>query len=353
MSETFAGWNVYILILNWNGWQDTIECLESVFKSNYPAYRVIVCDNHSEDNSIEYIREWAEGRRTLEISANNQLKHLVFPTVPKPVSYKILEEPEIEKIFPDDDGTRLIIIKNRQNYGFAGGNNVGLRYALARNDFDYIWLLNNDTVIAPDALRNLVEHITGNSNIGICGSTLLFYHEPNLIQGLGGAIYYRWLGYARKIGANQRFPAPAFEKNAESKMDYVVGASMFVPKRFLTDIGLLNEDYFLYYEELDWAIRARKRYTLGYAPKSIVFHKEGASIGSNRALNRRSLTGDFYLVRNKIFFTRKFYPFCLPTVYGVILAAILVRIKNRMWRNALVMLKVLVAPEKNQLKVES
>jgi GT2 family glycosyltransferase len=352
MSVNLIRRKVYIVILNWNGWHDTIECLESVFKSIYPAFRVIVCDNHSEDNSIEYIREWAEGRLTLDVTERNQLKHLLLPPVPKPIRYLMRDESEINgSNDSNDDGTRLMIIKNRDNYGFAGGNNVGLRYALARNDFDYIWLLNNDTVVAPDALSHLVERMTGAQNIGICGSTLRFYHNPDLIQALGGANYHQWLGVATKIGAGQRSPVAIDQKTAESKMDYVVGASMFVTKPFLTDIGILNEDYFLYYEELDWAIRAKGRYTLGYAAKSIVFHKEGASIGSNRTLKQRSLTGDYYLIRNKIFFTQKFYPYALPTVYGVILVAIMNRIKDRMWQNAWVMFKVLLAPWRSYAKV--
>lgn len=353
MSVNSINRKVYILTLNWNGRWDTIECLESVFKSNYPDFRMIVCDNHSEDNSVDTIRQWAEGSLILDVPEENQLKHLLLPPVPKPIHYKILEELEINgNANLDDDDARLIIIKNRDNYGFAGGNNVGLRYVLARNDFDYIWLLNNDTVIAPDALSHLVERMSAGINtsvginttqeIGICGSTLLFYHNPNLIQALGGAIYDHWLGVTRQIAAGQSFPSAIDEKTVELKINYVIGASMFISKHFLLDVGILCEDYFLYFEELDWALRAKDRYSLGYASKSIVFHKEGASIGSNRILKQRSLNGDYYLIKNKIMFTRKFFPLALPTVYMGILLVILKRIKNRMWKNAWLIFKILV-----------
>ena len=344
MSANVTAPQVYILILNWNGWRDTVECLESVFKIHYPAFRVIVCDNQSEDNSIGFLRMWAEGNFNLKISEANQLKDYLLPPVPKPIPYMICDDAEIDtNPAGDNGGARFIIIRNRCNYGFAGGNNIGLRYILARNDFDYVWLLNNDTVVAPDALTHLVERMAESQDTGICGSTLLFYHNPKLIQALGGAKYHHWLGFTRQVAAGQIFPAAIAKETVESKINYIIGASMFVSKRFLLDTGLMCEDYFLYFEELDWAVRAKGRYSLGYAPKSVVFHKEGASIGCNRILKQRSLYGDYYLIINKIRFTRKFFPYALPTIYLGILAVLCKRMKDRMWKHVWLIIQMLIS----------
>lgn len=355
--------SVYVLLINWNGWADTIECLESVFRSRYKGFRVIVCDNLSEDNSIEHIKAWAENRLDLVPKRNNDIFHKSFPPVVKPLSYVEYSQEEAEAGGRDNDkDAGLIIIKNHKNLGFAGGNNVGLRYALSRNDFDYIWLLNNDTVIEPDALESLIARMKEMPDAGMCGSTLLYYDNPIRIQALGGGYYSRWLGLPWHLGrlkryTNQNQPHPhlnplpegeesffspplqregqggdgvkvAFEtevKRVERWMNYVVGASMLVSKQFLRDIGLMSEDYFLYFEETDWAIRAEGRYSLAYAPDSIVYHKVGRSIGTSSNPKKKSLLCDYYNIRNRLFFTRRYYPLALPTIYFVLLFTLMSR----------------------------
>jgi len=193
---------VYIVIINWNGWKDTIECLESVFRNDYSNYQVVVCDNGSLDGSMEHITAWAAGGLDVYLPKNDQLRDLSFPPVSKPIRYVQYDRKEAEsggKPWADD--IRLILIQTSANLGFAGGNNVGFRYALARDDFAYIWLLNNDTVIRPDALIKLVMKIKEKPKIGMCGSTLLYYHDPELIQAAGGGHYNKWLGTTRHLAA--------------------------------------------------------------------------------------------------------------------------------------------------------
>lgn len=279
---------VYIVILNWNGWKDTIECLESVFKTDYPNYQVIVVDNGSTDDSIERINYWAKGKPKLEI------------------------------------------IETKKNLGFAAGNNVALRYVLERNDFEYVWLINNDIVAHPDALKNMVGRMQEDKKIGICGCVILDYYEPSKISALGG-FYDKWLGQA-------------YCKKIESKMDYVPGASMLVSKEFLNDIGLMCEDYFLFFEEIDWAVRARNRYSLAIALNAIVYHKGSASVKrkeseTNKKQKRYSLLYDHYTTRNRLLFTGKFHPYLLPFVYLSILGYLLDRIAYREWDNVRTMVK--------------
>lgn len=335
--------SAYVLLINWNGWADTIECLESVFRNRYKDFRVVVCDNLSEDNSIEYIKAWAENRMDLVPQKNNDLFHKSFPPVIKPIPYVEYSQEEAEAGGSDNENdARLIIIKNRKNLGFAGGNNVGLRYALRRDDFDYIWLLNNDTVVEPAALESLIARMRERPGAGMCGSTLLYYDKPTRIQALGGGYYSRWIGLPWHMGRLKKATDAIDVKKVEAWMNYVVGASMLVSKQFLRDIGLMCEDYFLYFEETDWATRAEGRYSLAYAPDSIVYHKVGRSIGTSSDPRSKSLTCDYYNIRNRLFFTRRFYPYALPGIYLALFFTLLARIVLGKWDRVRMILRLMV-----------
>ena len=297
---------VYVVLVNWNGWADTVECLESVFRLRYPRYRVLVCDNGSADDSLGRIAAWAEGRLAVPSDAS-ALRRLSSPPVAKPVPYAVLQRGEAERGPRTSDAVRLELIATGANLGFAGGNNVALRCALARDDFEYAWLLNNDTVVEPDALDHLVARMAQSPPAGLCGSTLLDYEPPHPVQALGGGTYNRWLGTARQIRSE-----PSGAERVESRMAYVVGASMLVSKAFLREVGLMSEDYFLFFEELDWAARARGRYRLGFAPGSVVYHKAGRSTGwSARRYNPAAET---FLYRSQLRYTQAHMPLFLPLV---------------------------------------
>lgn len=307
---------VYVLLLNWNGWQDSLECLESVFRNSYPNCRVILCDNGSSDDSLCLIKQWAAGELCAYAAPSNALRALSAPPVEKPIAYCEYARADAESGGKQNEhGAKLILIQTGENLGFAGGNNVGLRYALARDDFDYVWLLNSDAVAAPDALLCLVERALQDPQIGLCGSTILYYHNPSLIQTLGGGRYNKWLGATAHIAEHQEIERFSFEhrQRLAKSMDYVMGASMLVSKAFLKTIGLMNETNFLYFEELDWATRAKGRFKLGYAEQSVIYHKSGRSVGN--APKEWSATSVFYSTRSRINFARKFYPQFLPLVY--------------------------------------
>ena len=178
---------VYIILVNWNGWRDTLECLESVFRNNYHSFRVVVCDNDSQDGSLGYIKAWADNKLDSFVPPASKLSYLSWPPVAKPVAYAEYSREEAERGGDFDDDTPLTLIRNGGNLGFAGGNNVGLRYALARGDFEYVWLLNNDTVVDPGALTRLVERMEQQPSVGMCGSTIRLYHDPGKDTSAWGA----------------------------------------------------------------------------------------------------------------------------------------------------------------------
>lgn len=294
-----------IVVLNWNGWQDTVECLESLFHLHSSDFRVIVCDNGSRDGSLEKIQAWAGGH-VLAHCANPALAHLVTPPCQKPVPFRALDRAEAETAKPGNN-ERLVLIQNGANLGFAGGNNVGLRYALRDPPCQYLWLLNNDTVVEPDALSAVLDYLQSAPGIGLCGTLQRSYYDPAEVQVFGGRFLQCWTGRTYK---NSALDARAANR---PPFDYVEGSSMIATRDFVETVGLLEESYFLYFEELDWAMRARGKLALGYAPQSVIYHKEGASIGSHADRTRRSLLSEQYLSQSRVRFMRRFLPWALPT----------------------------------------
>jgi hypothetical protein len=303
---------VYIIILNWNGWRDTIECLESIFRLDYPEFRVVVCDNNSKDGSIEYIRAWADGRLDAYVPVLHPLRELSFPSVLKPLDVVEYERNKAEIGGDEDEAARLILIRTGANQGFAAGNNVGLRYVLAKGEFDYVWLVNNDTVVKPDSLSWMVRRMKESPNAGMCGALLPFYDMPHNIWAAGGGTLNSWLGKTDIIDYGKFVSEVSSREDIEARIDYLAGASMLVSADFLRVVGLMSEEYFLYFEELDWYIRCKRRYSLVYADKAIVYHKVGNSTDTWNAVNSKT-TEKFYL-RSQLRFMVKFFPYVLPLV---------------------------------------
>jgi len=333
---------VYIILLNWNSWRDTVECLESVLRSDYPDFQVIVCDNDSSDGSLERIREWADGGIPAPPSGNDLPASLTVPPVPKPVPFVEYGRCEAEAGGDRRAADRpLVLIRTGANLGFAGGCNVGLRYAMARDDFGYAWLLNNDTVAEPAALAAMVARMAETPGAGVCGSKLLYYDRPDTVQTLGGYRFNRWLAMPRPLGQQRHSSEAVDAEAAELETGYVAGASMLVSREFLRRIGLMDERYFLFFEEMDWAVRSRGRFSLVFAPRSIVYHKEGASTGTNSGGGGNSPLSEYYFNRNRVRFSRRHYPLMLPTVILGILISLLNRIRRGQPENARMIAKAL------------
>lgn len=319
---------VYIIILVYNNWQDTIECLESVLKLKNIDYKIIVVDNNSPDNSLEYIKKWAEGG--IKASCNSEdikLKNLIYPLEKKPIKYRVFSKDRTITNIKE----KLIFIQSNENRGYAAGNNIGMRCALQDKNCEFVWILNNDVIVEPNSLKGMVRTMKEDKSLGMCGSKTYYYYSANKIQCKGGFGYNKWFACPCKIKEpfNKKF------------LKYINGASILLRRDFIETIGLLSEEYFLYFEEIDWAIRGKKIYKLGYCENSIIYHKEGGTI-NKESKKEKSLLSDFYSIKNRIVVTKKFYKYCLPTVYLGIIIAIINRIKRKQYKRIYLFIKLMI-----------
>jgi GT2 family glycosyltransferase len=235
---------VYCIVLNWNGWQDTIKCLASLDSQDYPALHVIVVDNYSTNDSVAHI------------SAE-------FPDVP--------------------------LIQSSENGGFAKGNNIGIRHAVLAGA-DFVWLLNNDTVAPPDTASKLVSKALSSQRIAAVGSVLYWLKDPSKVQAWGGGSIDLWSGY------NTHFVRPTHMGAGT----FLTGASILLRTEALLQIGLLDESFFLYSEDTDLSIRLQRAgWMLAVAEDTAVLHKGNASSSIDR------LRSDKYSTESGIRLLRK------------------------------------------------
>lgn len=300
-----------VVVLNFNSWKHTIECLESVLRLNTAQKCIVLCDNNSSDDSVHRIRDWANSAAGFEGPENREFEHYFSKEAD---SFRFIECSAKSEAALVHDENVIYFITNPENRGFAAGNNEAIRFSLKNLKVDYIWLLNNDTIVPPDALNNLLAAAERNPDVGMVGSRLVHYYHPNLNQELGGATYNKYFGVLKPVGADTAVNEIIDERTIQSKLDYVSAASALISCSLLSSIGLLAEEYFLYFEELDLAKRSEKKYRLAFASSATVYHKHGGSIGSSTNVRERSLISEYFGFRARILFTRKFYPYLLPLV---------------------------------------
>lgn len=244
---------VSIIILNWNGWEDTLECLRSLEKIDYPNFETILIDNASSSKPPKIADQ--------------------FPRL------------NIEQIF------------NRNNIGFAGGNNEGVTRVMLQKKAEYLLLLNNDTTVEPDFLTKLVEAAQKNEKAGILGPKIYFYNEPKKIWSAGGKISH-FFTKGELIGYKEEDEGQYDEKKP---VDYISGTCLLIRSEVVREIGLISEDYFLYYEDNDWCLRAKKAgFESIYVPESKIYHKQ------SKATVEFSFPYIYYHSRNSLLFSFRF-----------------------------------------------
>lgn len=287
---------VAIILLNWNSWKDTVECLESLYQINYQDYYVIVVDNASSDGSLEKIREYCRGKIKVESSFFKYNPHN------KPVKLTEYTKEESEKInislHDNSQNKELILIKNHENYGFAQGNNIGIKYALNSLKTDYILFLNNDTVVDINFLGELIKVSENHPDIGFVGPKTYYYNFNNrhdVINFAGGSLNM-FKGRSRSIGVNE---VDECQHEEIKIVDYVEGSCSLAKKEVLEEIGLFDPKYFAYWEEVDLCIRGYKAgYKSMYVPEAKIWHKVSSSVHNPLKI--------YYYTRNNFWFMEKY-----------------------------------------------
>lgn len=244
---------IAIVVLTWNGCELTLACLHSLAALDLPV-QLIVVDNGSTDSTVDAVRAQ-------------------FPAV--------------------------TVLETGENLGYAGGNNMGIRHALAQRA-DYIGILNNDVTAAPDFLMPLVEVFQKNPKAGIVTPLIAEAINPQCVWALGASV-------DRRTGTVQRLHAgedtAAAQKLSPFEVDVAPGAAMLVKKEIFKQIGLLDENFYLYYEEADWCLRAKQAgHQILAVPSSVVWHRVSATLGHISPLI------DYYMLRNQLRFIAHHWP---------------------------------------------
>lgn len=293
-----------IIILNYNGWRDTVECITSLLKSSYSNFQIIIVDNFSPNDSELRIKEYLQGAKENGNEESNSSPRAL------PYLYYDLNNPDFrrdllseDKVIPATDGKKprvsypIIFIQTGKNLGFAGGNNVALRFLLESrkegilSERGKVFLLNPDTVVEDKTLNQLSQE---NEDFFISGCAIKFYDNKDNLQFLGAYKNLGPFGLLREI-----------KDNSVNEIGYIYGGALLTNLKTIERVGQLPEEYFLYWEETDWCYRAK---SLGVKfkilPEAVVYDKVGTSIG-------RGYLANFYFIRNGLYFYKKYLPYYL------------------------------------------
>ena len=244
---------VFVVVLNWRRSTDTIDCVQSLLGTAYQRVEIVIVDNASGDGSV--------ARLTAAFS-------------------------------------KIPVIENSENLGYAGGNNIGIRYAL-EHGADYVLLLNNDTIVDRNVVQDLVAAAESDGGVGIVGPKIYDYHEPETIWFAGAMIDWS-TGESPHIGLGER-DRGQYEGRVE--VDRLTGCAMMVRREVFERVGVLDPSFFLYYEDVDFCLRARSAgYQIVCARNAKVWHKVSSSTKANRA----SALHRYYHTRNRLMLLRKY-----------------------------------------------
>ncbi len=279
---------VAIIILNWSRWHDTLRCLESVYQSTYVNFCVVLVDNGSSDGSVEKVKQWAGGELAIDSEFNK------YSTDNKPVRMAIVSNKEAaagKDLQQQAAGAQLSVILNEKNQGFARGNNIGIRYAAKIMDVRYIMLLNNDTIVLPDCIEELVRTAEHETRAGSYQPKMLAMDASGTIDTVGISMRNAEM-FAIAIGHGLQ-DGEEFSRGMDI-FGVCAGAALY-RKDMLDRIGLFDEDFFAYYEDVDLAFRARlKGWSAAYVPTAVVYHGHSATLGKEAPLKTRLLERNRY-----------------------------------------------------------
>ena len=339
-----------IVIVNYGNAALALEAARSALGAATlgPESKVVIVDNGSRDTSLDIFEAALRYDQWPQLEQSHRLKNICLKPIaairPAIISAQktIGIEPKFVTEYGDPEAANLVLIKNDHNGGFAAGNNVGLIW-LRAFAITHFLLLNPDAVLEESALFGFVACLK-DRRVGLAGATLLSFAPPWPVQAYGGARLHPITLLGRNIGAGveeQHDPKRliAAHKQARRHIDYPIGAAMAFRRDWLDHVGLMDERFFLYYEEADWVARGANRYHPAWAEGAICYHHHGASIGSRLKHQRRSALADYHMIRSRALYAMKWRPWLLPILWGLGLIQSLRRIMRGQWAQAKAILR--------------
>lgn len=282
-----------VVVVTYNSGPVILGCLESLMAARDTVdLHIVVVDNGSTDDTLDVIQTWAAGTRAPDLPS------LPFDLTPCPKPVQVTNgTPETTGDGADPDG--LVLLATGVNAGFAGGVNRGVAHLSARYPAERIWILNPDGIAAPGCVHAFATHDPG--PFSLMGGRVNYLETPDVIQIDGGVINRR-TGITNNVhqGANHTTtpdPDPA-------TFDFITGASMVASPAFVAQAGPMAEDYFLYYEEVDWALQ-RGDMALAYCPGALIYHWAGSAIGSPKPGQVASPFSFYFKHRGRMMFVRR------------------------------------------------
>ncbi len=300
-----------IVVVTYDGADVIAGCLESLMaaRASWPGrLRVVVVDNASGDETVAVIRGWAAGQQAVPLPGN-----LPFAVAPVPRPLRLAEgSPDL---LPDP-AADVVLLHSGANRGFAGGVNVGLAHLARDPAVGHFWVLNPDTMVPADAVAALAGFLAPAPAYGLLGGRVIYLEHPDRIQ-IEGGLLNRWTG----ITSNYNFGLPVSSPRPRAEdLDFIMGANLVASRAFYEATGPMREDYFLYYEEVDWAMR-RGDLPLAYCPGFDVYHWGGTAIGSPVIGRLKASPFSLYFKhRARLRFQRRFHPWALPVAWAFSLA---------------------------------
>jgi N-acetylglucosaminyl-diphospho-decaprenol L-rhamnosyltransferase len=282
---------VVVAIVSTNEAHNIVGCLRSLAASTHARFRIIICENGGDTGF----------QRTAQSLAELDVLRRVARQGGESTIVSVQASAEFAFV---SGGQRVTVLHAPRNLGYAGGVNACIP-AAGGTGWGAVWVLNPDTFPAPEALAALVarQHM---GNYGIVGSRLISV-SGDVVQTWGGVEWHPWLGRGRLLGDNQ--PADTVPDIAaiERRFGFISGASMFVTRTYIEAVGVMDDDFFVYDEDVEWCLR-RGTYTLGYAHDSVIRHVHGATSGSSLNKATRSRFNIYLTERNRVLLARKRFP---------------------------------------------
>ena len=291
---------VAVIIVGYRNPQDIVDCLAALSHAlPEPKFDIFICENGGDEAYQKLIAHLSCLEGPCTIGPVDPL----FPTT------DLLRE--IQFLCLKQKSSRVWVARAVRNLGYAGAINAWIKQLQHVQGWDGVWILNPDTVPDPDALAALVARAKV-GNKGMVGSTILPYFNRSRVHCRGGLHWSKFTARTVIVGFNDPLNSAPDIADVEARMDGASGSSIYVTRACIDRIGLMDERFFLYYEDLDWGMRAKRYGLLGYASTSLVQHKGGTTIGSAKNRSDRSRLSIYLENRNRLHFVRIHYPRFLP-----------------------------------------